>query len=233
MDDRDYDPAQGRAAAEGYDAEATETGWLAPEVAFGDLRLPATRAVHPRPGYRLRPGGTTLPEGGPTGPRPRHLRGTSRRLPLEGLLGAHAARPAPGPYPFASQSFDHAACVGVLPFFPDLSPLFAETARLLRPGGMFVFQTLDRAEGEAFELLMAAEFTRADHTTTLCRHSPLQIAAWADEHGFALLGSLPFPMYLTARKEESVPMRCFVARVGRRVAASPCGGVSASRRSPR
>ena len=56
------------------------------------------------------------------------------------------------PYPFQAESMDHAVCTGVLNFFSDLSPVFKETNRILRPGGLFAFVVGDRAEDEPGEI---------------------------------------------------------------------------------
>ncbi|MGL4649537.1 MAG: class I SAM-dependent DNA methyltransferase, partial [Caldilineaceae bacterium] len=45
------------------------------------------------------------------------------------------------PWPTQSARYHLAVCVGVLPFLPDLEPLFAETMRVLTPGGHFAFTT--------------------------------------------------------------------------------------------
>ncbi|GAG25686.1 unnamed protein product, partial [marine sediment metagenome] len=43
------------------------------------------------------------------------------------------------PYPYSANSFDHAICLAVLNFFADVSSVFRETARILRPQGVFGF----------------------------------------------------------------------------------------------
>ncbi len=52
------------------------------------------------------------------------------------------------PYPFAANSMDHAVCTGVTHLFEDLSPIFHETARILKPNGMFAFVVAECDEGE-------------------------------------------------------------------------------------
>jgi predicted TPR repeat methyltransferase len=43
------------------------------------------------------------------------------------------------PWPYDNRAFDHVICCGVMHFIAGLDALFAEAARLLRPGGLFAF----------------------------------------------------------------------------------------------
>jgi predicted TPR repeat methyltransferase len=54
-------------------------------------------------------------------------------------LRQHDIRATPWPYP--DSHFDHAIAFGVLHFLDDLAPIFQETARAVRAGGLFVFMT--------------------------------------------------------------------------------------------
>lgn len=56
-----------------------------------------------------------------------------------------------GPLPFADGSFDHAVCCGVLHFFGDISKVFAEVSRVVRPHGVFAFTN------RAFDPYVAAD----------------------------------------------------------------------------
>ncbi|MDD3119253.1 MAG: class I SAM-dependent methyltransferase [Victivallales bacterium] len=47
------------------------------------------------------------------------------------------------PWPYADNAMDHAVCCGVLHIFADPTPIFRETARVLRPGGVFAFSCLE------------------------------------------------------------------------------------------
>ena len=71
------------------------------------------------------------------------------------------------PYPYDSESLDHAVCVGVLNFFRDLSPVFVETARIVHKGGLFVFVADDRTEDEALEVVVGAEHTKSGEPVTM------------------------------------------------------------------
>ena len=46
--------------------------------------------------------------------------------------------------PYDSASFDAVVCVDVLEHVADLTKVLAEVARVLRPGGMFLFDTINR-----------------------------------------------------------------------------------------
>ena len=47
------------------------------------------------------------------------------------------------PYPYASDSMDHAICGGVLHIFEDLHPIFEEVYRIIRKNGTFAFTCAD------------------------------------------------------------------------------------------
>ncbi|AHM05851.1 3-demethylubiquinone-9 3-methyltransferase [Roseibacterium elongatum DSM 19469] len=46
--------------------------------------------------------------------------------------------------PYGDQSFDAVVCVDVLEHVADLNRVMAEVARVLRPGGLFMFDTINR-----------------------------------------------------------------------------------------
>ena len=50
------------------------------------------------------------------------------------------------PWPYDDGVMDHAVCGGVLHIFADPTPIFRETARILRPGGTFAFSCLEKGE---------------------------------------------------------------------------------------
>ncbi|MEW6251573.1 MAG: methyltransferase domain-containing protein [Planctomycetota bacterium] len=58
--------------------------------------------------------------------------------------GVIARRGAAEHIPFADAAFDLVACRSVLEHLPRPAPVFAEIARVLRPGGVFVFLTPSR-----------------------------------------------------------------------------------------
>jgi len=199
--------------AAAYDSEAEATGWLGPQVAFGlvyeyvspgqsvlDLGMGTGRAAVLFRKAGLRVSGMDLSQ---------EMLDACRTKGFDELTRHDLTEP---PYPYSSQSFDHVACIGVLSFLSDLSTVFAEAARLLRPEGTFAFMTLDRAENEDMESVLGPEHTKTGGYVTIYRHSAEQIGSWIDELGFVLMRSLPFTAYMDPGRRDSVQAMCYVAR---------------------
>ena len=59
--------------------------------------------------------------------------------------------------PFASESFDAVVCQFGVMFFPDKAKAFAEARRVLRPGGIYIFNVWDRiADNEFTDVITTA-----------------------------------------------------------------------------
>jgi ubiquinone/menaquinone biosynthesis C-methylase UbiE len=56
--------------------------------------------------------------------------------------------------PFPDASFDVVVCQFGVMFFPDKAHAYAEARRVLRPGGMFLFNAWDRIENNQFALVV-------------------------------------------------------------------------------
>jgi SAM-dependent methyltransferase len=210
-----HDDEEARAMAEAYDEEAEATGWYGPEVTFG-LAF-----------KYLRPGQSILDLGIGTGLaavlfREAGLRVHGMDLAPE-MLGACRGKGFTDltqhdltvpPYPFPTASLDHAVCVGTLNFVRDLTPVFRETGRILRDGGVFVFAVGDRDEDEPAELEVGPEHTMTDSSVTMYRHSGRQVEAWLADNGFTLLRTLGFAVPMDREKTSSQPIRAYLARKG-------------------
>ena len=107
---------------------------------------------------------------------------------------------------------DHAICAGVLIFFSDLSPVFKETARILRKGGLFAFIVGDRVECEAHEVKVGPEHTKSERTVMMYRHSPKQIDTWLERYGFELVRSLAFTVFMDRERTKIMPAKAYLAR---------------------
>jgi 2-polyprenyl-6-hydroxyphenyl methylase / 3-demethylubiquinone-9 3-methyltransferase len=59
--------------------------------------------------------------------------------------------------PYADKSFDAVVCVDVLEHVADLAMVLSETARVLRPGGKFLFDTINRNPLARFAAIFMAE----------------------------------------------------------------------------
>jgi predicted TPR repeat methyltransferase len=84
------------------------------------------------------------------------------------------------PWPYSPAAFDHAVCCGVLHFIPDLEVVFAETRRVLRPGGIFDFTTKSPAGQvwpQTYERVTTGGFD-------VFSHSPAYLESLIDRAGF-------------------------------------------------
>lgn len=59
--------------------------------------------------------------------------------------------------PYGNESFDAVVCVDVLEHVEDLAKVIAEVARVLRPGGTFLFDTINRNPVASFAVVTVAE----------------------------------------------------------------------------
>jgi 2-polyprenyl-6-hydroxyphenyl methylase / 3-demethylubiquinone-9 3-methyltransferase len=75
----------------------------------------------------------------------------ARNLPIQYDVGTGEA------LPYADASFEAVVCVDVLEHVADLSMVLAQTARVLRPGGMFLFDTINRNPVATFATITMAE----------------------------------------------------------------------------
>jgi predicted TPR repeat methyltransferase len=196
-----------------YDEEAEATGWYGPQVVFG-----LTYAY-------VQPGQSMLDIGIGTG--------LGSILFLKGGLEIHGMDISPQmldacrgkgfsslrlhdlskiPYPFDSESIDHAVCTGVFNFFSDLSPVFQESHRILRKGGLFAFVVGDRTGNEAHAIEVGAEHTKSEKTVTMYLHSAKQIAELMARYGFEPMRDLSFTVFMDRERTKSMPARSYLSR---------------------
>lgn len=214
------DDERARATAAAYDDEAEAVGWFGPEIAFG-LAF-----------KYLRPGQSILDLGIGTGLAADLFRAAGLKVlgmdASQDMLDAcrtkgfdHLARHdlTLRPYPYETASVDHAVCVGTLNFIADLSPVFAECARILRPGGVFVFAVGDRPDDEPGETVVSAEHTGTGAPVTMYRHSARQIEGWGAKSAFTILRTLAFEVPMDRERTSSQAVRAYVVCKGDRSAA--------------
>ncbi|HUR43556.1 MAG TPA: bifunctional 2-polyprenyl-6-hydroxyphenol methylase/3-demethylubiquinol 3-O-methyltransferase UbiG [Aestuariivirga sp.] len=75
----------------------------------------------------------------------------SQHLPVRYLVAAGESLPLP------SQSMDYVVCVDVLEHVGDVGTVLNEVARVLRPGGLFLFDTINRTRLAVFVMIFLGE----------------------------------------------------------------------------
>ncbi|MEM1375886.1 MAG: bifunctional 2-polyprenyl-6-hydroxyphenol methylase/3-demethylubiquinol 3-O-methyltransferase UbiG [Pseudomonadota bacterium] len=89
--------------------------------------------------------------------------------------------------PYDSGSFDHVVCVDVLEHVTDLDKVISEVARVLKPGGLFLFDTINRNILARLAVITAAEnvlrlLPKGTHDPKLFI-KPKELLAHFDTHG--------------------------------------------------
>ena len=199
-------------AVEAYDDEAEASNWLGPEVAFG-LSFKYMNA-----GERI----LDIGIGTGLGSILFHKAGlqvtgmdisddmleTCRKKQITSNLTKHNLLCEP--YPYESESIDHAVCVGVMNFFKDLSLIFREVSRILCEEGVFVFIVADQSIGDEPEITVGPEHTHTGSSITMYRHSQKQIFTLLDQNGFELKRSLKFPIQMDRKISRVFKAKAYV-----------------------
>ncbi|TAJ12585.1 class I SAM-dependent methyltransferase [Marinilabiliaceae bacterium JC017] len=103
------------------------------------------------------------------------------------------------PYPYESNSINHAVCSGVFHVFKDLSVIFNEMQRILQNNGLFVFSVIDCDENESrAEIIKSHKFSNEQFTSY--RYTYAEINELIQSHGFSLRASVVFEAIHVDRK---------------------------------
>jgi ubiquinone/menaquinone biosynthesis C-methylase UbiE len=196
-----------------YDEEAEATGWYGPEIAFG------LSYAHVQPGQSMLDIGIGTGLGSilflKAGLEIHGMDISSQMLDAcrrKGFSFLHLHDLGKTPYPFDSESIDHAVCTGVFNFFSDLSPAFQEVSRILHKGGLFVFVVGDRSENQSHTIEVGVEHTKSEKTVTMYLYSVKQIAELIARYGFEPLRDLSFTVFMDRARTKSMPARCYLVR---------------------
>lgn len=201
-----------QAVADAYDNAAEATGWFAGEIAFGLMCR------------YIKPGQDVLDFGIGTGLSSELFR--SAGLNVHGLdvdpvmlsvcrykgfdsLSQHDLMQPP--YPYEAGSMDHAVCLGVMLFLPELAPLFTEAARIVRSTGMFAFMTVHRADEEAGEMAVPGHKPSGEITKLYC-HCTSEIGELCANAGFEIVRSLLFTAYADEAHQVPMPAMVYIAK---------------------
>ena len=96
------------------------------------------------------------------------------------------------PLPYSIGFFDHVISCGVLHFFGDLEPIFAEVSRVMKPGGIFAFTSLLQIAGKSEEVEGYLESSAFEAGTTVFLHGSGYITELLQNRGFDEMKRLRF-----------------------------------------
>ena len=91
--------------------------------------------------------------------------------------------------PFPEESFDHAACCDVLEHVDDVDRVIGEVARVLRPGGLFFYDTINRTFMSKIAIIKVMQewpstaFAAAETHVWERFIKPAELGALFDRHG--------------------------------------------------
>ena len=97
-------------------------------------------------------------------------------------------------------------------FISDLSPVFKETARILREKCLFAFVVGDRVETEAHEIKVEPQQTKSEKSVVMYRHSHQQIDTWLERYGFEHVRSLAFTVFMDRERTLTMPSKAYLVR---------------------
>jgi len=108
-----------------------------------------------------------------------------RGLRIDYRAGAGEELPVP------DAAFDVACCCDVLEHVPDVDRVISETTRVLKPGGLYLFDTVNRTRASKLLAIKAAQQWRLTRLTDIAFHdwdmfiTPGELAAVLERHGLA------------------------------------------------
>ena len=98
------------------------------------------------------------------------------------------------PWPYPDGSFDHVLACGLFHFLGDLTPFFAEAARLLRDG-VFAFTVMHQAAGELVEDASGDFSVTLRSDLPIFNHHDSYVESLLDGNGLALLKKAKFLLW--------------------------------------
>jgi 2-polyprenyl-6-hydroxyphenyl methylase/3-demethylubiquinone-9 3-methyltransferase len=108
-----------------------------------------------------------------------------RGLRIDYRVGGGEELPAP------DAAFDVACCCDVLEHVPDVDRVISETARVLKPGGLYLFDTINRTRTSKLLAIKAAQQWPLTRLSGIAFHdwdmfiTPAELAAVLERHGLA------------------------------------------------
>jgi ubiquinone/menaquinone biosynthesis C-methylase UbiE len=197
---------------EAYDEEAEASNWFGPEIVFGlsfkyvtpgdkilDIGIGTglCAGLYHKAGFEV--SGMDISD---------EMLDICRKKQISKYLVKHDLTQIP--YPFESNSVDHAVCTGVMQFFKDLNPIFQEASRIIRNEGSFSFIVAHQENHDESEIQIGPEHTHSGAIITMYRHSTEQINRFINQNKFDLKRSLEFSIYMDQHKSRSFKAKAYV-----------------------
>jgi 2-polyprenyl-6-hydroxyphenyl methylase/3-demethylubiquinone-9 3-methyltransferase len=135
------------------------------------------------------------------------------------------------PYPDAT--FDHVACCDVLEHVDDVDEVIGEAVRVLRPGGLFLFDTVNRTIASRFAVIKVMQEWRSTAFAARDSHvwerfiRPDELSAGLVRHGF----EVPVMRGISSSANPIACLRAFRRRAGGRITFKELGRRLALRES--
>ena len=124
--------------------------------------------------------------------------------------------------PAADAAFDVACCCDVLEHVSDLHRVISETARVLKPGGLYLFDTINRTLRSNLLAIKVVQQWPLTRLTDVAIHdwdmfiTPAELAGVLERHALA-------PAEMTGLGTRAKPLACFAALPAPGGAESPTG----------
>lgn len=120
------------------------------------------------------------------------------------------------PFPYEATSFNHVISLGVLHFFADLAPVFEETARIIRPRGIFGFTVEEQKPGQPAEYVIHIDGglnrPNQEEAVSMHRHSDTYVRDLLAANGFATLKSFEFFADRHPTEDSNIYFKAYIAR---------------------
>ena len=112
------------------------------------------------------------------------------------------------PYPYATDSMEHAVCGGVMHIFEDISPIFKEVSRITRKNGIFAFACVDHNASCTGKTPIKS----GQMTAMIYSHEQAAIEKLLELYHFELLNSLEFSVYMQGNKNHRHSFQAYTVR---------------------
>ena len=120
------------------------------------------------------------------------------------------------PFPYPTASFDHVIALAVLNFFPDLTPVVEEVARIMKPHGVFGFTVEEQKTGQEAEYSLSTSGDSSEASggsqVRMCRHADRHLRGLLLSSGIGVLKDMEFMAGRSPAEGIDIYFRAYVGR---------------------